>query len=115
MTLRMRKNFSPIFLSYHFPAGTLSSVLKIKFLATNLCFNFTLQALFLSAQHIYEKREGSRVGSGPLTNGSGFPESPKTWGSGSRSGSPTLVDTYLYAAAGTGGGSEEVFLQHGVC
>jgi hypothetical protein len=43
------------------------------------------------------------------------PESPKTWGSGSRSGSPTLVDTYLYGAAGTGGGSEEVLLQHGVC
>jgi hypothetical protein len=31
-----------------------------------------LQALFHSAQHIYEKREGSRAGSGsvPLTNGS---------------------------------------------
>jgi hypothetical protein len=32
-----------------------------------------LQALFQSAQHIYEKREGSGAGSGsaPLTNGSG--------------------------------------------
>jgi hypothetical protein len=30
-----------------------------------------LQALFHSAQHIYEKREGSGSGSAPLTNGSG--------------------------------------------
>jgi hypothetical protein len=37
-----------------------------------LCY-FILQALFQSAQHIYEKRKGSGAGSGsaPLTNGSG--------------------------------------------
>ncbi len=36
--------------------------------------NFILQAFFQSAQHIYEKREGSGVGCGsvPLTNRSGF-------------------------------------------
>ncbi len=75
-----------------------------------------MKAIFQSVQHLYEKREGSGAGSGPLTNRPD-PESPKTWGSGSRSGSPTLVDTYryLYAAAGTRGGSEEVLLQHGVC
>jgi hypothetical protein len=31
-----KKNF-PIFFSYNFPAGTLSSVLKIKFFARILC------------------------------------------------------------------------------
>jgi hypothetical protein len=40
-----------------------------------MCWNFILQALFLSAQHLYEKREGSRsgarAGSIPLTNRSG--------------------------------------------
>jgi hypothetical protein len=35
-----------------------------------LHYNFILQALFQSAQHIYEKREGSGSGSVPLTNGS---------------------------------------------
>ncbi len=46
--------------------------------------NFILQALFQSAQHLYEKREGSGSGPVPLTNGSGsgfgrlknVPESP---------------------------------------
>jgi hypothetical protein len=32
-----------------------------------------LQALFQTAQHLYEKREGSRSGSGPLNNGYGSP------------------------------------------
>ncbi len=36
---------------------------------------FYLQALFQSAQHLYEKREGS--GSIPLTNGSGGSGRPK--------------------------------------
>ncbi len=33
-----------------------------------------MQALFLSAQHIYEKREGSGAGSVPLINGSRRPK-----------------------------------------
>jgi hypothetical protein len=32
-----------------------------------------LQAIFQSAQHLYEKREGSGSGTIPLTNGSGWP------------------------------------------
>jgi hypothetical protein len=38
-----------------------------------LCYNVILQALFMSAQHIYQKREssGPRSGSATLTNGSG--------------------------------------------
>ncbi len=64
-----KKLFFSYFFSYNLPTGTLSSVLKILFFAKVLCYNFILQALFQSAQHIYEKREGS--GSGPLTNGSG--------------------------------------------
>jgi hypothetical protein len=38
---------------------------------------FILHGLFKSAQHLYEKREGSGAGSGsiPLTNGFGRPES----------------------------------------
>ncbi len=49
-----------------------------------MCYNFILQALFQSAQHLYEKREGSGAGAGsiPLPNGSG-----------SGSGSPTLKKT----------------------
>jgi hypothetical protein len=34
--------------------------------------NFILQAVFLSDQHLYEKREGS--GFVPLTNGTGSPK-----------------------------------------
>jgi hypothetical protein len=68
-----------IFFSFNLSTGTLSSVLKFYFLQKVLCLNFILQALFQSAQHIYEKREGSGAGSGsgassgsvPLTNGSG--------------------------------------------
>ncbi len=41
-----------------------------KIFAEILCKNFILQALFQSAQHLYEKREGSRS----LTNGSGRPK-----------------------------------------
>jgi hypothetical protein len=47
--------------------------------------NFFLQALFQSAQHLYEKREGSGSDPIPLTNGSRS-GGPKTCGSGS----PTL-------------------------
>jgi hypothetical protein len=56
-----------IFLSYNFPAGTLSSALRF-------CQKFLFiywQALFQSTQHLYEKREGSGSGSISLTNGSG--------------------------------------------
>ncbi len=47
---------------------------------------------YQSAQHIYEKREGSGSGSVPLTNGSGseMPKKCGSCGSGSGSGSPTL-------------------------
>jgi hypothetical protein len=40
----------------------LSSVLKIYWFAKTLWYNFILQALFQSAQHIYEKKEGSGSG-----------------------------------------------------
>ncbi len=63
-------NFS-YFFSYNLPTGKLSSVLKILFFAKILYWNFILQPLFRSAQHIYEKREGSGSGSVPLTSGSG--------------------------------------------
>ncbi len=36
-----------------------------------------MQALFQSAQHLYEKREGSGAGSIPMTNSD--PGGPKTW------------------------------------
>jgi hypothetical protein len=39
------------FLSYNLPAGTLSSVLKIKFFAKQI-----LKASYQSAQHLYDKR-----------------------------------------------------------
>ncbi len=54
----LKKWFSPIFFSYNLPACSLSSVLKFNFLQ-KFCVNFFLQALFLSAQHLYEKRKGS--------------------------------------------------------
>ncbi len=57
---------------------------------------FILQALFQSAQLVYEKREGPGSGSVPLTNGygSGFRRPKKCGsGSGSVSGSSTLVGT----------------------
>jgi hypothetical protein len=44
---------------------------KSIFLLKLFCLNVILQALFQSAQHIYEKREGSGSGFVPLTNGSG--------------------------------------------
>ncbi len=65
-------NYFHIFFSYNLPTGTLSSVLKIKI----FCKIFILQALFQSAQHTNEKREGSKAGFGAgsgsvhLTNGS---------------------------------------------
>ncbi len=54
---RCQKNFFPHF-SNKLPAASLKNLF--------FCWNFVLQALFQSAQHIYEKREGS--GSVPLTN-----------------------------------------------
>ncbi len=59
---------------------------KIYFFLTNYPqahYNFILHALFQTAQHLYEKREGSRAGSGfgPLTNGfgSGRPQNMRIW------------------------------------
>jgi hypothetical protein len=68
----MQKTSFFSFFSDNLPTGTSSSVQKFKFFAKIFCKNF-LQALFQSAQHIFEKREGSEAGSGsiPLTNGSG--------------------------------------------
>jgi hypothetical protein len=62
-----KTQFFHIFSSY-LPTGTLPSVLQVLFFFFTkiLCKNFILQALFQSAQQIYEKREGS--GSPPLTN-----------------------------------------------
>jgi hypothetical protein len=57
------------------------------------CQHFSLQALFQSAQHIYEKRE-------PLTNGFGSGSGiPNTRGSrsGIGSGSPTLPERVPYS------------------
>ncbi len=64
-----KENFF-IFFSYTF-SGTLSSVLKIIFFVKILCENPILQAFFQSAQHLYEKKEGSGSGAVPQTNGSG--------------------------------------------
>ncbi len=50
----------------HIIFSLLSTALKKSFV-----LNFILQVLFQSAQHIYEKREGSGSGAVPLTNGSG--------------------------------------------
>ncbi len=63
-----KKIFFHIF-SYNLPAGTLSSVLKTLFFAKILFKILLCQNLFQSAQHLYEKREGS--GPIPLTSGSG--------------------------------------------
>jgi hypothetical protein len=65
------------FFSYNLPAGTLSSVLKIKFFAKKKI----LKASYQSAQHLYGKREGSGAGSGsiPLTNGSGSGRPKNMW------------------------------------
>jgi hypothetical protein len=66
-----------------------------KFFAKILCKNDILQALYQSAQHIYEKIEGSgsgagaRSGSVPLTKDPD-PGGPTTCGS-CGSGSPTLL------------------------
>jgi hypothetical protein len=62
--------------------GTLSSVLKINFMKNCvLKFYFASITVFKSAQHIYEKTEGSGVGSGsvPLTNGSGSGRPKNMW------------------------------------
>jgi hypothetical protein len=54
-----KKIFFPKVFSSNLYAGTLSPVLKMYFFAKILRKNFILQALFQSAQHLYEKREGS--------------------------------------------------------
>ncbi len=63
----MQQLKNPIF-SYNLPAGSLSSDLKLNFWLKIFCKNFILQAIFQSAQHLYEKKDGS--GSVPLSNGS---------------------------------------------
>jgi hypothetical protein len=55
-----KKNIFSIFFSHNLPTSTSSSVYVIS------------QALFQSAQHIYEKREGSGAGSGSVTLTNGF-------------------------------------------
>jgi hypothetical protein len=56
------------FFSHNLPTGTSSSVLEINFLLKFCVKNIVLQALFQSAQHIYEKWEGSGSGSGRPQN-----------------------------------------------
>jgi hypothetical protein len=63
--------------SYNLPAGTLSSVLKFNLLLKFSVKIFFVQALFQSAEHLYEKREGS--GSGAE---SGRPRNMRICGSG---------------------------------
>jgi hypothetical protein len=70
---KSKKNFV-IFFSYNLPKGTSSSAQKFNFLTEDVVLktlNCILQALFQSAPHIYEKREGTESVSVPLTNGSG--------------------------------------------
>jgi hypothetical protein len=59
------------------------SLKNIYFLLKFCVKKFILQALFQSAQHLYEKREGSRSGAGsvPLANGSGSgrPKNIRIW------------------------------------
>jgi hypothetical protein len=74
----------------------LSSVLKIKFFAN-------IFLLFLSAQHLYEKREGSGAGSLPLANGSGSgrPKNMRIWIAITVFGPPGSVSgsgIYLYGS-----------------
>ncbi len=68
-----RKHIFFIFFSYNLPTGT-SSSLKNLFFAKILCWNFILQSLFQSDQHIYEKSERSVH----LTNWSGSGRSKNT-------------------------------------
>jgi hypothetical protein len=51
---------------HHLKSNKLNFLLKF-----SVKIKVILQALFQSAQHIYEKREGSGARSAPLTNGSG--------------------------------------------
>jgi hypothetical protein len=63
-----------IFFLMTFPQAHHLQSKKIYFLL-KFCVKFYFAGIFFqSAQHIYEKREGSGAGSGsaPLTNGSGF-------------------------------------------
>jgi hypothetical protein len=72
----VKKNFFLIFFSFNLPAGTLSSDLKLNFYAKiNFALQFYFASSFQSAQHLYEKSEGS--GSIPLINGSGIREAQK--------------------------------------
>ncbi len=85
VTLRMQKKIFFIFFSYNLPADTLSSIFKMKFFAKILYVKiFILQALFQSAQHLYEKK-GKNPDPDPylLTNGfgSGRPKNKRFWNS----------------------------------
>jgi hypothetical protein len=75
--LRMQK----MYFFHNLPTGTSSSVKKFLFFDTILSKNVILKALFQSAQHINEKREGS--GSG--TSDQWIRMAQKTCGSGSGS------------------------------
>ncbi len=84
-------NAKKIFFSYFFsfsyslPAGTLSSVLKIKYFA-KFCVKILFCKHYFSLLNTFMRK---KKGSIPLTNGSGSGR-PKTCGSWSWSGSPTL-------------------------
>ncbi len=70
------------FFSHNVPTGTSSSVQKKNFLLKYCVKMLFLQALFQTAQDIFEKREGSPAGSG---------SAPPTIGSGSGSGRPKNI------------------------
>jgi hypothetical protein len=73
----VQKNYFFLIFFLYLPTGTSYSVLKIYFLLQFFVKIIFCQALFQSAQDIYEKREGSGSGAGfgsrsaPLINGSG--------------------------------------------
>jgi hypothetical protein len=70
VNLRMQKRFfSSYFFLITYPQAQYLQSYTI--FAKLLCLNFILQALFKSAQHLYEKKEGSGSGFIPMTNGSG--------------------------------------------
>jgi hypothetical protein len=75
---KMQKiNYFFTFFSHNLPIGTGYIIISLK---------FCVKMLFHSAQHIYEKTEGSGAGADP--------GGPKTCGSGSGSRSPTLPIIY---------------------
>ncbi len=67
VTVRMQKKLFSYYRRHIFFS------LKNLIFAKILCYSFIFLALFESAQHLYEKREGSGAGSIPLTNEFGSP------------------------------------------